>query len=36
MSRSPMPISRWWLQGAILTYLVGFTVLGVLTYLTYT
>ena len=35
MSRSPMPISRWWLQGAILTYLVGFSVLGILTYLTY-
>jgi nitric oxide reductase subunit B len=35
MARIPMPISRWWLQGAILTYLFGFTVLGILTYLTY-
>ena len=35
MTRIPMPISRWWLQGAILTYLFGFTVLGILTYLTY-
>jgi nitric oxide reductase subunit B len=30
-----MPISSWWLQGAILTYLVGFSILGVLAYLTY-
>ena len=29
------PIARWWFQGAILTYLVGFTVLGVLAYLVY-
>ncbi len=30
-----MPISRWWFQGALLTYLVGFTILGILTYLVY-
>jgi nitric oxide reductase subunit B len=30
-----MPISGWWLQGAILTYLVGFAILGVLAYLVY-
>src|SRR6266545_2966661 len=35
MRREPMPISRWWFQGAILTYVVGFTVLGVLAYLVY-
>src|SRR6516225_5753623 len=35
MTRRPMPISRWWFQGAILTYLFGFTVLGLLAYLAY-
>ncbi len=35
MAREPMPISSWWLQGAILTYLVGFSVLGILAYLAY-
>jgi nitric oxide reductase subunit B len=35
MHREPMPIARWWFQGAILTYVVGFTVLGVLAYLVY-
>jgi nitric oxide reductase subunit B len=35
MDREPMPIARGWFQGAILTYLVGFTVLGVLAYLVY-
>jgi nitric oxide reductase subunit B len=30
-----MPISRWWMQGAILTYLAGFCILGVLAYLGY-
>lgn len=35
MHREPMPISSWWFQGALLTYLVGFTVLGVLAYLVY-
>jgi nitric oxide reductase subunit B len=30
-----MPISSFWFQGAVLTYLVGFTVLGVLAYLVY-
>jgi nitric oxide reductase subunit B len=35
MSRQKMPISRLWFQGAILTYLIGFTILGILTYLTY-
>lgn len=31
-----MPISRLWFQGALLTYWVGFTILGILAYLTYT
>jgi nitric oxide reductase subunit B len=31
----PMPISSRWFQGAVLTYLIGFTVLGVLAYLVY-
>jgi nitric oxide reductase subunit B len=35
MSRQPMPISSRWFQGAVLTYLVGFTVLGILAYLVY-
>ncbi len=35
MPRREMPISRWWLQGAILTYLVGFCILGILAYLAY-
>ena len=33
MARQPMPISSRWFQGAMLTYLVGFTVLGMLAYL---
>ena len=35
MARQPMPISSGWFQGAVLTYLLGFTVLGVLAYLVY-
>jgi nitric oxide reductase subunit B len=35
MARQPMPISSRWFQGAILTYLVGFTVLGILAFLVY-
>ncbi|HXR34766.1 MAG TPA: cbb3-type cytochrome c oxidase subunit I [Candidatus Binataceae bacterium] len=35
MERRGMPISSWWLQGAILTYLVGFCILGILAYLGY-
>jgi nitric oxide reductase subunit B len=35
MAREPMPISSRWFQGAVLTYLIGFTVLGVLAYLVY-
>jgi nitric oxide reductase subunit B len=35
MARQPMPISSWWFQGAILTYVVGFFGLGILAYLTY-
>ena len=35
MLRQKMPISSWWLQGAVLTYLIGFSILGVLTYLAY-
>lgn len=33
--RKQLPISSWWFQGAVLTYLVGFTILGVLAYLAY-
>jgi nitric oxide reductase subunit B len=35
MMRRELPISRWWMQGAILTYLVGFCILGFLAYLGY-
>ncbi len=35
MERRPMLISRWWLQGAILTYLIGFLILGALAYMMY-
>jgi nitric oxide reductase subunit B len=35
MAREPMPISSLWFQGAMLTYLFGFTVLGILAYLVY-
>jgi nitric oxide reductase subunit B len=35
MSRKPMPVSSWWMQGAILTFLFGFSVLGMLAYFTY-
>ena len=35
MARQAMPISSRWFQGAILTYLLGFTVLGMLAYLVY-
>ena len=35
MLRREMPISSWWLQGALLTYLFGFSILGVLAYLAY-
>jgi len=35
MPRQLMPISSRWFQGAILTYLIGFTVLIVLAYLVY-
>ena len=30
-----MPISSRWFQGAVVTYLIGFTVLGILAYLVY-
>ena len=35
MTRGNMPISSRWFQGAMLTYLFGFTVLGMLAYLVY-
>src|SRR5678816_2871619 len=35
MAREPMPISSRWFQGAMLTYLLGFTILGLLAYLVY-
>jgi len=33
--RQPMIVSSWWFQGAILTYILGFAVLGILAYLAY-
>ena len=33
MERRSMPIARGWFQAAVLTYLIGFSVLGVLAYL---
>jgi nitric oxide reductase subunit B len=33
--REPLPISSLWFQGAILTYLIGFSILGVLAYVVY-
>ncbi len=35
MERGSMPISSRWAQGAILTYVVGFCILGILAYLVY-
>lgn len=35
MARTSMPISSRWFQGAVITYLIGFTVLGILAYLVY-
>ena len=35
MAQSMMPISNRWFQGAVVTYLIGFTVLGILAYLVY-
>ena len=35
MTRESMPISSSWFQGAIITYLIGFTVLALLAYLVY-
>lgn len=35
MARQPMPISTRWFQGAVLTYVIGFTALGILAYLVY-
>ena len=35
MAKRIMPISNRWFQGAIVTYLIGFTVLGILAYLVY-
>jgi len=32
MTRESMPISSSWFQGAIITYLIGFTVLALLAY----
>src|SRR5512138_3669743 len=33
--REPLRISSLWFQGAILTYLIGFSILGVLAYVVY-
>ena len=35
MAKKMMPISSRWFQGAVVTYLLGFTVLGILAYLVY-
>ena len=35
MAKKMMPISSRWFQGAIITYLIGFTILGILAYLVY-
>ena len=35
MAKKIMPISSRWFQGAVVTYLLGFTVLGILAYLVY-
>lgn len=35
MARRRLPISRGWVQIAILTYVIGFTILGILAYLVY-
>ena len=35
MAQRMMPISSRWFQGAMVTYLIGFTVLGILAYLVY-
>jgi len=35
MAQRTMPISNRWFQGAVVTYLIGFTVLGILAYLVY-
>lgn len=35
MVRRPLPISRGWIQLATLTYIIGFTILGILAYLVY-
>ena len=35
MAKRMMPISSRWFQGAVVTYLIGFTVLGILAYLVY-
>ncbi len=35
MPRQRFPISSWWFQGAIITYLFGFAVLGLLAYFVY-
>jgi nitric oxide reductase subunit B len=35
IERQSMPISSWWFQAAIPTYLIGFSILGILAYLVY-
>lgn len=35
MERRPFLLSRWWVQGALLTFLFGFTVLGILAAIVY-
>lgn len=35
MPRSSMPLASGWFQGAILTFIIGFTILGALAYLAY-
>jgi nitric oxide reductase subunit B len=35
MPHRTMPISSWWFQGAIVTFMIGFAILGYLAYLVY-
>lgn len=34
--RRPLLVSKWWLQAVVLVFLIGFFVLGLLAYRTYT
>jgi nitric oxide reductase subunit B len=36
LERRPLLVSKWWVQTAVLVFLLGFFVLGLLAYRTYT